>query len=52
MSTSDVLKAALEKKKQKNSVPNKKDKQGANKDVPINQVIVNRPQKKSTGRGG
>jgi hypothetical protein len=51
-SASDFLKAALEKKRQQNLRPGKKDKtspDGGN-DI-VDQVVVNKPQKKSTGRG-
>jgi len=47
----DVLKAALEKKKQQNLTPSKKDKKSADKGIHGNQVAVNKPQKKTTGRG-
>jgi hypothetical protein len=51
-SASDMLKAALEKKRQQNFVPGKKDKKNAGTATESHgQVVVNKPQKKSTGRG-
>jgi hypothetical protein len=52
MSTSDILKAALEKKKQLNQQTGKTKTKGADKAVHGNQVTTNRPQKKAAGRGG
>lgn len=52
MSTSDILKAALEKKKQQNQQSKKKDKKDANKNLHGNQVVINKPQRKTAGRGG
>jgi hypothetical protein len=52
MSTSDFLKAALEKKKQQAQVPGKKGSKTAGKTIHGNQVTTNRPQKKAVGRGG
>jgi hypothetical protein len=52
MSTGDFLKAALEKKKAQQELnnPTKKSK-GENKVAGGNQVVVNKPAKKSAGRG-
>jgi len=52
MSTSDFLKAALEKKKQQNATPSKKDKKGGEKGLHGNQVTTNKPQRRAAGRGG
>ena len=51
MSSSDILKAALEKKKQKNQAPGKKSNNDTGKGVHGNQVTINKPTKKSSGRG-
>ena len=51
MATSDFLKAALEKKKQKNQVPGKNSNNDIAKGVHSNQVTINKPTKKSSGRG-
>ena len=51
MSTSDVLKAALEKKKQQTTSVSKSKSKGADKTAAGNQVTSNKPTKKSSGRG-
>ena len=51
MGTSDVLKAALEKKKQQNTVVAKSKNNTTGKSATGNQVISNKPTKKSSGRG-
>ena len=51
MSASDVIKAALEKKKAANQKTGKKNSAGGDKSIGGNQVITNRPAKKSAGRG-
>jgi len=50
MSTSDILKAALEKKKQQTKT-SAKSKTNAGKSAMGNQVTSNKPAKKSSGRG-
>jgi hypothetical protein len=52
MSTGNFLKAALEKKKAQQELnnPSKKSK-GENRVTGSNQVVVNKPAKKSAGRG-
>jgi len=51
MGTSDILKAALEKKNASRNQSNKKNKGDIAKAAGGNQVIVNKPAKKSAGRG-
>jgi hypothetical protein len=51
MSASDVLKAALEKKKAANQKPGKKNAGGDDKGIHGSQVSTNKPAKKSAGRG-
>jgi hypothetical protein len=51
MSASDVLKAALEKKKAANQKPGKKNAAGGEKGIGGGQVTTNRPAKKAAGRG-
>jgi hypothetical protein len=51
MSASDVLKAALEKKKAANQKPGKKNASGGEKGIGGGQVTTNRPAKKAAGRG-
>jgi hypothetical protein len=51
MSASDILKAALDKKKAANQKPGKKNAGGSDKSIGGNQVTTNRPAKKSAGRG-
>jgi hypothetical protein len=51
MSASDVLKAALEKKKAANQKPGKKNAGNDDKGIHGNQVSTNKPAKKSAGRG-
>jgi hypothetical protein len=51
MSASDVLKAALEKKKAANQKPGKKNTNGGEKGIGGGQVTTNRPAKKAAGRG-
>ena len=51
MSASDVLKAALEKKKSANQKPGKKNSGGSEKGIGGGQVTTNRPAKKAAGRG-
>jgi hypothetical protein len=51
MSASDVLKAALEKKKAANQKPGKKNASGTEKGIGGGQVTTNRPAKKAAGRG-
>jgi hypothetical protein len=51
MSASDVLKAALEKKKAANQKPSKKNAGGGEKGIGGGQVATNRPAKKAAGRG-
>jgi hypothetical protein len=51
MGTSDVLKAALEKKKQQTTSVAKSKNNAAGKTASGNQVTSNKPTKKSSGRG-
>ena len=51
MSASDILKAALEKKKQQQHLSSGKKANDGAKGIHGNQVAVNKPQKKTTGRG-
>ena len=51
MGTSDVLKAALEKKKQQTTSVAKSKNNTAGKTATGNQVTSNKPTKKSSGRG-
>ena len=51
MSASDILKAALEKKKAANQKPGKKNSSGGEKGIGGGQVTTNRPAKKAAGRG-
>jgi hypothetical protein len=51
MSASDVIKAALEKKKAANQKPGKKNADSSEKGIGGNQVTTNRPTKKAAGRG-
>jgi len=51
MATSDILKAALEKKNASRMSSGKKSKGDATKLVGGNQVTTNKPAKKSAGRG-
>jgi hypothetical protein len=51
MSASDVIKAALEKKKAANQKPGKKSAGGSEKGLSGSQVSTNKPAKKSAGRG-
>jgi len=51
MGTSDVLKAALEKKKQQTTSIGKSKNSTAGKTSAGNQVTSNKPTKKSSGRG-
>jgi len=51
MGTSDVLKAALEKKKQQTTTAAKSKSKGVDKTAAGNQVTSNKPTKKSSGRG-
>jgi hypothetical protein len=51
MSASDILKAALEKKKAANQKPGKKNAAGGEKGIGGGQVTTNRPAKKAAGRG-
>jgi hypothetical protein len=51
MSASDVLKAALEKKKAANQKPGKKNASGGEKGIGGGQLTTNRPAKKAAGRG-
>ena len=51
MSASDILKAALEKKKAANQKPGKKNTSGGEKGIGGGQVTTNRPAKKAAGRG-
>jgi hypothetical protein len=51
MSASDVIKAALEKKKAANQKPGKKNASGDDKGLGGSQVSTNKPAKKSAGRG-
>jgi hypothetical protein len=51
MSASDILKAALEKKKAANQKPGKKSASGSDKSIGGSQVSTNKPAKKSAGRG-
>jgi hypothetical protein len=52
MSTSDILKAALEKKRQQNQKVGKTKTKGADKGSHSNQITTNKPQKRAAGRGG
>ena len=51
MATSDFLKAALEKKKASQQHSGKKNTKDADKGIHGNQVVTNKPAKKSAGRG-
>ena len=51
MSASDILKAALAKKKAANQKTGKKNASGDEKTIGGNQVISNLPAKKAAGRG-
>jgi hypothetical protein len=51
MGASDILKAALEKKKAANQKPGKKNASGGEKGIGGGQVTTNRPAKKAAGRG-
>jgi hypothetical protein len=51
MSASDVIKAALEKKKAANQKPGKKSADSNEKGIGGGQVTTNRPTKKAAGRG-
>ena len=51
MGASDVIKAALEKKKAANQKPSKKNAGGDEKGISGGQVTTNRPTKKAAGRG-
>ena len=51
MSASDILKAALEKKKAANQKPGKKNAGSGEKGIGSGQVTTNRPAKKAAGRG-
>ena len=51
MGASDILKAALEKKKAANQKPGKKNAGGTEKGIGGGQVTTNRPTKKAAGRG-
>jgi hypothetical protein len=51
MSASDIIKAALEKKKAANQKPGKKTAGGGEKGIVGSQVSTNKPAKKSAGRG-
>jgi hypothetical protein len=51
MGASDILKAALEKKKAANQKPGKKNAGGGEKGIGGGQVTTNRPAKKAAGRG-
>jgi hypothetical protein len=51
MSASDILKAALEKKKAANQKPGKKNAGSSEKGLGGSQVSTNKPAKKSAGRG-
>lgn len=51
MSTSDFLKAALEKKKASQKQGNQKNTKDDNHGIHGSQVNVNKPAKKSAGRG-
>jgi hypothetical protein len=51
MGASNILKAALEKKKAANQKPSKKNSNGNEKSVGGGQVTINRPAKKAAGRG-
>jgi hypothetical protein len=51
MSASDILKAALEKKKAANQKPGKKAAGNNEKGIGSGQVTTNRPTKKAAGRG-
>jgi hypothetical protein len=51
MSFNDVLKAALEKKKSQNKKTDAKNSKDIDHNVHGSQVSVNKPAKKSTGRG-
>ena len=51
MGASDVIKAALEKKKAANQKPGKKNAGGDEKGIGGGQVTTNRPAKKAAGRG-
>jgi hypothetical protein len=51
MGASDVIKAALEKKKAANQKPGKKNAGGDEKGISGGQVTINRPAKKAAGRG-
>jgi hypothetical protein len=49
---SDFLKAALERKRQQSAKPGKKDKSAPDGGSEVvEQVVMNKPQKKTTGRG-
>jgi hypothetical protein len=51
MSTSDFLKAALEKKKAAQKQGSQKNNKDSDKGIQGNQVVTNKPAKKSAGRG-
>jgi hypothetical protein len=51
MSISDILKSALEKKKQQTTTVSKSKNNTSGKNVLGNQVTSNKPTKKSSGRG-
>jgi hypothetical protein len=51
MATSDFLKAALEKKKASQKQSGQKNNKDSDKGIHGNQVVTNKPAKKSAGRG-
>lgn len=51
MGASDILKAALEKKKAANQTPGKKTAGSNEKGIGSGQVTTNKPAKKAAGRG-
>jgi hypothetical protein len=51
MSYNDLLKAALEKKKSQNKKTNKKNAKDGDHGIHGSQVSINKPTKKSAGRG-
>lgn len=51
MSSSNILKAALEKKKAANRQPSKKSASAGERGISGGQVTTNRPAKKAAGRG-
>jgi hypothetical protein len=51
MSTADFLKSVLEKKQSQNKKSNSKNSKDDDKGIHGSQVVINKPVKKSAGRG-